>query len=101
MINQMKEIDTNKLGETVEQLIHAAISLRNALTKAREEMPVCYVAHEVNLAEHRVGDAIASLRTARKWTEDEYMNGTKSLEELLIDVNVTIAKCDAVLSKPI
>lgn len=96
----MKEIDTAKLAQTVEQLLHAAIALRNSLTKAREAMPVCYVAHEVNLAEHRVDDAVASLRTARKWTEDEYMNGKKSLEELLIDVNVTIAKCDAVLAKP-
>ena len=97
----MKDIDTAKLAQTVEQLLHAAILLRTALTKAREEMPVCYVAHEVNLAEHRVGDAVDSLRTARKWTEDEYMNGTKSLEELLIDINVTLAKCDTVLSKPI
>lgn len=97
----MKDIDTTKLAQTVEKLLHAAILLRTALTKAREDMPVCYVAHEVNLAEHRVGDAVDSLRTARKWVEDEYSNGTKSLEELLIDINVTLAKCDAVLAKPI
>ena len=95
----MKDIDTTKLAQTVEQLLHAAILLRAAITKAREELPVSYVAHELNLAEHRLDDAVASLRTARKWAEDDYMTGNKTLEELLVEVGVTVAKNEMVIGK--
>lgn len=95
----MEKIDTTKLAQTVEKLLHAAIFLRAAITKAREEMPVSYVAHEINLAEHRLDDAVASLRTARKWAEDDYMTGNKTLEELLVEVGVTVAKNEMALGK--
>ena len=92
-------MNQTEMTKTVEQLLHAAILLRTALTKAREEMPVSFVAHEVNLAEHRLEDAVDSLRTARKWAEDEYMNGSKTIEELLVEVGVTVAKCEMTLGK--
>lgn len=92
-------MNQTEMTKTVEQLLHAAILLRTALTKAREEMPPCFVAQEVNHAEHWLEDAVDSLRTARKWAEDEYMNGSKSLEELLVEVGVTVAKNEMTLGK--
>lgn len=90
-------MNQTEMTKTVEQLLHAAILLRTALTKAREEMPPCFVAQEVNHAEHRLEDAVDSLRTARKWAEDEYMNGSKTIDQIMLEVGVTLGKCEAVL----
>lgn len=91
----MEKIDT----ATIERLLHAAILLRTALTKAREEMPPSFVCQEINHAEHRVDDAVDSLRTARKWNEDEYMNGSKGIDQLMLEVGITLGKCEMTFGK--
>lgn len=82
---------------TLDRLIRAALILHAALKAAREEMPPCYVAQEVNYAEHWLEDTVRSLRKAREWSEDEFMNGEKSVQELLLEVGITLGKSEAIL----
>ena len=76
----------------IEELIQATLLLHKALKKAREEMPPCFVADQINYAEHRIEDALDCLRKAREWSEDEFMSGEKSLEEIMFEVGESLGR---------